>query len=156
LTTASDPAPFSVSPVTAEHRADWDLLYAAYADFYGTAQSAEMRDLVWSWLGNKDHELDGFLAVDEKGRGIGLAHFRPFTRPLAASTGGFIDDLFVLPEWRGKRVADALVAAVVAQGRQRGWSVVRWITAEDNQRGRAFYDRIAERTHWVTYQIPLG
>jgi hypothetical protein len=30
---------------------------------------------------------------------------------------------------------------------------VRWITAEDNARARRLYDRVAQKTHWVTYEI---
>jgi GNAT superfamily N-acetyltransferase len=151
---ARQPA-FRVVPVAEAHRDDWDKLYSAYAEFYKSPQTAEMRDRVWAWLHDGGHELDGLIATDEEGRGIGLAHYRPFARPLAASVGGFLDDLFVAPEWRGSGIADALVAAVAEEGRRRGWMLIRWITAEDNDRARAFYDRIAEKTHWVTYQIPL-
>jgi len=28
---------------------------------------------------------------------------------------------------------------------------VRWITADDNYRAQALYDKVATRTHWVTY-----
>ena len=45
---------------------------------------------------------------------VGLAHFRPFARPLAASIGGFLDDLFVAPEARGSGAAQALIEAVAA------------------------------------------
>jgi GNAT superfamily N-acetyltransferase len=115
-----------------------------------------MRERVWSWLVDPQHELEGLLAVDRDGKAIGLAHFRPFARPLAASVGGFLDDLFVTPGWRGQGIGEALIEAVAAEGRRRGWVVLRWITAEDNARARALYDRIAEHTRWVTYQIPLG
>jgi hypothetical protein len=37
---------------------------------------------------------------------------------------------------------------------QNGWSVVRWITADDNYRGRGKYDQHATRTMWVTYDMP--
>ena len=72
---------------------------------------------------------------------------------MAASTGGFLDDLFVRPDARGRRVAAALIGAVAAEGRRRGWSVLRWITAEDNRAGRAAYDRVARLTGWRTYDI---
>ena len=75
--------------------------------------------------------------------------------PLSATTGGYLDDLFVDPQMRGKRVADALIAAIAEEGRRRGWSVIRWITAEDNHRARATYDRVAKLTPWRTYDIPL-
>jgi hypothetical protein len=50
-------------------------------------------------------------------------------------------------------VADALIDGVRTIATERGWSVVRWITAENNYRGRGVYDRIAQKTHWVTYDI---
>src|SRR4051812_34850197 len=99
---------FAIAPVAASHRADWDNLYAGYAEFYRSPQTAEMRDRVWSWLHDPKHELQGLVAVDPKGRAVGLAHFRPFARPLAASTGCFLDDIFVAPEWRGHLIGEAL------------------------------------------------
>ena len=61
-------------------------------------------------------------------------------RPLSASTGGFLDDLFVDPTARGSGAADALIAALADEGRKQGWTVIRWITAEDNYRARALYE----------------
>ena len=74
---------------------------------------------------------------------------------MAAATGGFLDDLFVDPAHRGSGAARALIDAVAAEGRQRGWTVIRWITAEDNYRARGLYDQMADRTKWVTYDIKL-
>jgi hypothetical protein len=38
--------PVRVVAVAAEHRADWDRLYAGYAAFYRVEQTAAMRDRV--------------------------------------------------------------------------------------------------------------
>ncbi|MEY5039186.1 MAG: hypothetical protein RL472_2292, partial [Pseudomonadota bacterium] len=51
--------------------------------------------------------------------------------------------------------ADALIAALADEGRKQGWTVIRWITAEDNYRARALYDRVAEKTKWATYDLRL-
>ena len=40
-------------------------------------------------------------------------------------------------------------------GREQGWPFIRWITAEDNDRARAVYDKLSEKTHWVTYQMAI-
>ena len=48
-----------------------------------------------------------------------------------------------------------MIAGIEALGRARGWSVIRWITAADNARARAVYDRVAVETPWVTYDIKL-
>lgn len=138
------------------YRARWEALYAGYADFYGVKQTSEMRERVWTWINDPQHELEGLLALSSDGVPVGLAHFRPFARPLSATTGGFIDDLFVDPSGRGSGVVDALVHAVTDEGRARGWSVIRWITAETNYRARAAYDRFATKTPWLTYEIGLG
>ena len=139
----------------ADDFAEWAGLYAGYAAFYGVTQTDEMRARVWSWLQDPGHPVQGLVA-ENGGRLIGLAHFRPFSRPLSASTGGFLDDLFVDPAARGSGAATALIGGVKAEGQAQGWSVIRWITAEDNYRARALYDQVAEATRWVTYDIKLG
>ncbi len=143
-----------IRPPTSADRSEWERLYAGYAAFYKVTQTPEMRATVWGWIHDPAHGTRAFVAEDQ-GRLVGLAHFRPFARPLAASTGGFLDDLFVDPAARGSGAADALIAALAAEGRQQGWTVIRWITAEDNYRARALYDRLAEKTRWATYDIKL-
>ena len=143
-----------IRAVAPEDRAAWGALYAGYAAFYRVAQTEEMRDRVWGWLMDAGHSTEGFVA--EHGDAlVGLAHFRPFARPLSASTGGFLDDLFVDPAARGSGAAEALIGAVREAGIARGWSVIRWITAADNARARAVYDKVAKETAWVTYDITL-
>jgi len=145
-----------IAPAAERHRADWERLYAGYAEFYRVTQTPEMRATVWGWIHDPAHGVEALLAEDAAGRAVGLAHFRAFARPLSASTGGFLDDLFVSPDLRGGRVADALIEAVTEEGRRRGWSVIRWITADDNYRARGVYDRLATRTMWITYDRKPG
>ena len=145
----------TIRDVTAADRAVWDRLYAGYAAFYRVDQTAAMRDTVWGWLMDQGHKTEGLVACAADGTVIGLAHYRAFARPLSASTGGFLDDLFVDPDVRGSGAADALIAALRGIGQARGWTVIRWITADDNYRARGVYDRVAARTPWVTYDIKL-
>ena len=145
----------SVRPLAVGDQPDWARLYAGYADFYKVVQTDAMRATVWGWLLDPVCEVEGLVAVDAAGRVIGIAHLRGFRRPLTASIGGYLDDLFVDPDARGSGAAQALIAGVEALGRARGWSVIRWITAADNTRARAVYDRVALATPWVTYDIKL-
>jgi GNAT superfamily N-acetyltransferase len=144
-----------VRPLRPEDRAQWDVLYQGYATFYNVSQTAEMRDRVWSWLQDDSKDPRGLVAVQANGTLIGLAHFRPFPRPLSATTGCFLDDLFVSPAARGTGAADALIENIRTIAASEGWSVVRWITAENNYRGRGVYDRVAMKTNWVTYDIKI-
>lgn len=136
-----------------EHRAAWEELYRGYAAFYGVDQTEAMRERVFGWI--SEGRIICLLALDGEGRPIGLAHVRAFLRPLSATEGGYLDDLFVDPAARGSGAAAALLDAAAALGRERGWTVIRWITREDNYRARGLYDRKAARTPWVTYDIAL-
>ena len=145
--------PVTIRPVKAEDRAAWDTLYQGYATFYKVEQTPQMRDTVWGWLMDPDHGSNGFVAVNDAGALIGLTHYRPFVSCLKAVTNCFLDDLFVDPAARGSGAADALIAAVGDVAKANGWPVVRWITADDNYRGRGVYDKLATRTMWVTYDM---
>jgi GNAT superfamily N-acetyltransferase len=142
---------YRVTRDVAEYRADWDRLYAAYAAFYKVDQTAEMRDRTWGWiLAGRIHCL---LALDADGKPVGLAHIREFLRPLSSTVAGYLDDLFVDPSRRGGGVVDGLFEEARRLGREKEWSVIRWITRDDNYRARAVYDRIAARTNWITYDL---
>ncbi len=143
----------SIRPMEAHDIDAWRALYQAYAAFYQEPQTDEHMQRVWSWLMDPEHELKAAAAVDDDGRLVGFAHFRPYTRPLGASVGCFLDDLFVSPDARGSGAADALLEHLRSLARENGWSVVRWITADDNYRARAKYDQHAIRTMWITYDM---
>ena len=141
-----------VRGIEAKDRPEWEGLYAAYAAFYEVEQTAQMREVVWNWLMDPAHEVNCFVA-ELNTELVGLAHYRPFARPLAAGIGGYLDDLFVSPKARGAQAGDALIGAVRQEAAARGWGVVRWITADDNYRARGLYDQVALRTGWITYDL---
>lgn len=132
----------------------WRPLYDGYAAFYKVPMSDETADTVWSWIHDPAHPVCGLLA-HSNGAAVGLAHFRDMPSPLRGATIGFLDDLFVAPAHRGSGVAEALLDQISVVGKSRGWPCFRWITHEENYRGRGFYDRISNRTEWVTYQRDL-
>ncbi|NGN67346.1 GNAT family N-acetyltransferase [Streptomyces sp. A7024] len=151
-----DPTDWTVdAPAEADFPA-WRQLYQGYADFYRTPLPDENADRVWSWLMDPEHEVRGLLVRGEDGVPVGLAHYRPFARPLHTSIGGFLDDLYVDPEARGSGAVDALFGRLREITAEQGWSVLRWITAEDNYRARAKYDQVAKETSWVTYDLTPG
>jgi GNAT superfamily N-acetyltransferase len=138
-----------------EDYTQWAKLYKGYAEFYGVEQDDDMRDRVWAWIRDEYHSVQALVAQNADGDLIGLAHFRVFARPLSATLGGFLDDLFVTPASRGNGTGEALIEAVADYGREQGWSIIRWITADTNMAARRIYDRVATKTDWVTYDIKI-
>jgi ribosomal protein S18 acetylase RimI-like enzyme len=144
----------TVSNTEADDLPEWQRLYRAYADFYQVPMDDEILDTVWSWIFDEQQAFFGLIAKTDNGDCIGLMHFREMHSPIRGAMVGFLDDLYVDPEHRGSGVVDALYAELSKIARHKGWPFVRWITAEDNYRGRGAYDRIAQKTAWLTYQMP--
>ncbi|MCU1419409.1 GNAT family N-acetyltransferase [Mycetocola sp.] len=134
---------------------NWLPLFADYGNFYGTPVPDEKALLVWSWITEKTHGLSALVAQNEDGTLVGLAHYRTFARPLAGGTGVFIDDLFVTPDARGNGIATALIERVTEIARAQRSGIVRWITAPDNDEAQVLYDKVADRTNWVTYDLTV-
>jgi GNAT superfamily N-acetyltransferase len=137
-------------------RAAWERLFTGYCTFYEREWSGELLDTVWSWI-HDTGDVIAIVAVPETGDGDpqGLAHLRPWVRPLRGQVCGYLDDLYVEPAHRGSGVVDTLFEAIDALAKDKGWPIVRWTTADDNYRARTAYDRVATRTGWITYEMTM-
>lgn len=142
----------TISALQDRYQPQWRRLYDGYAAFYKREMTDTIAATVWGWLQDPNHELEGALALRD-GVPVGLAHYRRMPSPLRGADIGFLDDLFVDPEARGSGAAERLIEYVVEVARERGWGVVRWITADDNYRARALYDRLAKKTAWNLYEL---
>ncbi len=135
----------------------WRRLYTGYANFYKREMTDAIAERVWGWITAAEPHgpCEGRVAHSADGRVVGLAHFRDMASPLRGTVAGFLDDLFVDPAYRGKKVGRLLLDEVAAIGRARHWPFYRWLTADDNYRARTLYDQAAKRTMWITYQYDL-
>ena len=134
----------------------WQKLYHAYAKFYQVPMNDQILESVWSWIFDQQQPFYSIIAKTNEGKALGFMHFKEMASPLRGSMVGFLDDLYVVPEARGTGCVQALYEALNAFGKEKNWPLIRWITADDNYKARSSYDKIAERTHWVTYQMNLG
>jgi RimJ/RimL family protein N-acetyltransferase len=145
-----------VDDLRAEDQMAWARLHRGYLDFYESTRPDQVSAIVWGWLMDPAHELEALVArPDVDAEPVGIAHYRPFPRPLHGSTACFLDDLFVAPEHRGRGAVDALLAGLRSRSLERGWSQVRWITRASNERARSAYDRLAVQTDLVTYDLAV-
>jgi ribosomal protein S18 acetylase RimI-like enzyme len=136
----------------------WSQLFRGYCDFYSWPTSDEHQRQIWSWI-HEEKCVEALVAVEAEGDRTeidvprGLAHLREWVRPLRGAKSGYLDDLYVDPQHRGSGAVEALFGAINDMALERGWSVVRWTTAEDNARAQAVYNKLATRTSWVTYDM---
>jgi ribosomal protein S18 acetylase RimI-like enzyme len=97
------------------------------------------------------------LIADVDGAAAGYATLYWTFSSVSAGDVVLLNDLWVAPEHRGTGVGEALVAASVAVGNERGASFVRWFTTVDNRRAQRLYERLdAARSAWFEYEIALA
>ncbi len=144
----------TIRAVDPGEREAWQATYRGYRDFYEKEHDPAVFDTVWGWLHDPAHETRGLVA-ELDGEIVGLAHYRSFARPLAGSTGIYLDDLFTTPAARGMGAGSALIRRLEEIARDEGAPLVRWITADANATARSLYDKVATQTPWVTYDITV-
>lgn len=143
-----------IRPIGINDREAWEPLWKGYLEFYEKIIPQETTEFTWKRL-TTTRELEGLLALDDKGEAVGLVQF--FYHPSTNSIGGncYLQDLFVTPSARGQRVGRRLIAAVVLAGQARKVAVVYWQTEEFNGAARRLYERVAKRSPFIRYQIDL-
>jgi ribosomal protein S18 acetylase RimI-like enzyme len=131
-------------------------LFRGYLDFYGTAPGDEdVLALCRALITDPEREGLQLLARDADGRALGFATLYWGWSSTQARRSATMNDLFVAEHARGSGAADALIAACAAQARARGIVQLDWVTAPDNHRAQAVYDRTgAARSEWVEYTLP--
>ena len=137
-----------------KHYEVWIELYHKYAEYYQVDIPKDNFDLTWKWLTSENYPFWGILA-DVDSKIVGFAHFRSLPSPLDSCEVGFLDDLFVLQEYRGKKIGYSLIEKVHQIGKSKDWPYINWITKDDNYTARTLYDKISTKTDWNFYELTV-
>ena len=141
-----------IRPIKIEDKAHWEKLYKSYAEFYKVEMNDKILQTVWNWLHDKNHEVEGLVNQADEYI-VAIAHYRRMPRPLFGKDIGFLDDLFVDPNHRGKRIGEKIIKELQKISKSRGWDLIRWTTRNNNIRAKSLYDRVAEKTSWDMYEL---
>lgn len=133
----------------------WLDLFGGYSEFYKSEFTDEKALTVWSWIIDKNHPLEGAVALNDDNEMIGFAHYREVPRTLTADRGLFLDDLFVAEDARHSGAGRALIEFTKDFARQKKITQVQLVTAADNETAQKLYDDVGTRTDWVTYEIEV-
>ena len=138
--------------IKSSDKEDWQELYHGYADFYKVEMNEIILGTVWNWLLNQQHELNG-LVCDIEEKIVAFAHYRKMPSPLRGKNIGFLDDLFVSPVFRGKKIGEKFILKLNEISKSNGWGLIRWITRSDNLRAKKLYDKVSNKTNWEVYEL---
>ena len=141
-----------IREIKLEDKENWEKLYRGYAEFYKVEMNEKILNTVWNWVHDKNHEVNGLVYVIDNNL-VALAHYRKMPSPLRGQYIGFLDDLYVDPNHRGKKIGEKIINKLNEISKANGWNLVRWITRENNSRAKALYDRVSEKSTWDVYEL---
>jgi len=133
-------------------RENWAQLYNGYADFYKVPMNSRILDILWSWILDESHIVNG-ICFELADKIVGIAHYRTMPRPIKAQYIGFLDDLFVEPNFRGQKIAQKLISHLKSLSKANNWDGIRWITHSSNENAKKLYDKIANNTRFELYEL---
>ena len=130
----------------------WSHLYQAYANFYKVTMNSGILDTLWEWLHDKNHIVNG-ICFELDSKIVGIAHYRTMPRPIKGQYIGYLDDLFVEPDFRRKKIAQKLINHLKSLSKANNWNGIRWITHSSNENAKKLYDKIANNTGFELYEL---
>jgi GNAT superfamily N-acetyltransferase len=133
----------------------WLPLWQGYLDFYEVEISDEVTRFTFDRLNVPGTSMFGALAVTETGAEVGLVHWLTHPGTWSKQDSCYLEDLFVDSLFRGHGAGRALIAYVKEWAVTEQSARVYWLTAESNVSAQKLYDRVAEKTGFIQYQIPI-
>ena len=132
-------------------------LMRAYCDFYEADPPDRGLDEMARALIASEDDQGMLLVADEGGGAVGFAAVGWKWSSLRGARIAVLEDLFVVPEARGRGAADALIEACAERARDNGAPVVTWLTAPDNHRAQAVYNRVGGKSAtYLEYELEPG
>jgi GNAT superfamily N-acetyltransferase len=102
-----------------------------------------------------DRKRVEFILAEWEGKAVGyIAIFEGYSTFEARPTL-YLDDIFVLPEYRGRHVAYELFRYCLKEAKRRECGRMEWMVLDTNQPAFGFYDHLqANRLkNWVTFRL---
>ncbi len=136
-------------------REDWLSLWRDYLIFYKADLPEDVGHQAWDRILDPEGDIHGFKAVDETGAMVGMVTYLYHATTWSLEPRCYLNDLYTLPQMRGKGVGRKLIEAVYDAAKTDGAAQVYWMTQEFNYPGRMLYDKVADRTPFIKYAKPL-
>jgi GNAT superfamily N-acetyltransferase len=141
-----------IRPLAKADYEEWRVLWVSYLDFYETSLKAEVIDETFSRFIDNDQIRQNALVAENKGDLAGLVHYIFHLDTWGIREVCYLQDLFVIPQNRGKKIGQLLIQGVYERADKYGAPSVYWLTQKFNVPARKLYDRLADLTPFIHYE----
>lgn len=143
-----------IRPLTHDNYAEWLPLWNA--NNLGQVNEPLTQNTWARLIDPDDTQVNGMASFDEAGHMSGIMHYilHPTTGSLQPAC--YMQDLFVMPAYRGKGIGKALVRELEAVGKARKWARIYWVADNTNQAATALYRKLGIRLNFGFYVLPTA
>ncbi len=136
-------------------RPAWEPLFGGYQDFYRISLDETVVDTTWRRFHDPAEPVFAAGAFGDDGQLCGIVHYIFHRSTWMLGPTCYLQDLFTIPEARGRGVGRRLIEFVYERAAEAGAGRVYWLTHESNAPGRLLYDRVAENAGFIQYRKNL-
>lgn len=101
------------------------------------------------------HRYAETLLAEDDGTPVGFALFFHNFSTFLGLPGVYLEDLFVIPEYRGRGIGRALLRELARLAVERGCGRLEWSVLDWNSDAIGFYERLGARpnSEWTVYRL---
>ncbi|WP_166415750.1 GNAT family N-acetyltransferase [Cochlodiniinecator piscidefendens] len=144
----------NIRPITANDEQQWRTLWCGYLAYYETELGEEIYQSSFArLLGDDPQDFSGFVA-EEDGKLLGLVHYLFHRHGWKIENTCYLQDLYTVPEARGKGVGRSLIEAVYTEADRQNAPSVYWMTQDFNKKARILYDTVGVLSPFIKYTRP--
>ena len=141
-----------IRPLAKADYDEWRALWISYLEFYETSLTVEVIDETFSRFIDNDQTRQNALVAESTDELVGLVHYIFHLDTWAIQEICYLQDLFVIPQNRGKKIGQLLIEGVYERADKYGAPSVYWLTQEFNTPARKLYDQMADLTPFIHYE----
>ena len=110
-------------------------------------------EILEEWIFDKQSAWVIFPMVD--GKEVGYAVYCQSFSTFLGRAGMYLEDIYVMPEYRGQGIGKALFVHLVEIAKQRGYGRMEWVCLDWNTPSIEFYIKLGaeQLNEWTTYRL---
>ena len=140
-----------IRPLTVADRAAWEPLWQGYLTFYKASLTPDVTETTWARFLDPSEPM--FVrGAFENGKLLGIVQCVLHRTSWSPKDICYLQDLFTVPEARGKGVGKALIERVYDEAREHNWFRVYWQTYDTNAVAQVLYNKMADRPGIIVYR----
>ncbi len=146
--------PLAIRPLQPADRARWEPLWQGYLTFYKSVLPPEVTETNWQRFMDPAEPMHVWGAFEGETL-LGIVQCVVHRTSWSEKYTCYLQDLFTVPEARGKGVGRALIEHVYAEAAKQNWCRVYWQTHETNAEAQVLYNKMADRSGFIVYRHNL-